>query len=186
MLNERIASEIEMMSQEALIYLQEQFEKDLDSYFTADTSQAQAERRRLQSSSDKIQSVKEICKSHILTYLLLENLKADTTKIIRGKIEELCSSKAKQTPQKPLLDSILEDISQSQIKPLLERQQTSTKQSPEVATASTAGRPPADFSNCFIQAPLQDAIRDAPQVSHFGSMITPKKSANQPVQNVRL
>lgn len=98
MLNERIASEIEMMSQEAVIYLQEQFEKDLDSYFTGDNSQAQAERKRLQNSSDKVQAVKQICKSHILTYLMLENLKVDTTKIIRGKIEELSSSKAKQTP----------------------------------------------------------------------------------------
>lgn len=40
MLNERIASEIEMMSQEALIYLQEQFEKELDNYFTGDSTQA--------------------------------------------------------------------------------------------------------------------------------------------------
>lgn len=95
MLNERIASEIEMMSQEALIYLQEQFEKELDSYFTGESSQAQAERKRLQNSSDKVSSVKQVCKNHILTYILLENLKADTTGIIRGKIEELCSSKAK-------------------------------------------------------------------------------------------
>lgn len=118
--------------------------------------------------------------------MLLENLKADTTKIIRGKIEELCSSKAKQTPQKPLLDSILEDISQSQIKPLIERQQTQTKQSPEVAATTLTRHAASDFSNCVIQAPLHDAIRDAPQVSHFGSMITPKKGSAQPAQAPRL
>lgn len=40
MLNERIASEIEMMSQEALIYLQDEFEQALDRYFTEDNSHA--------------------------------------------------------------------------------------------------------------------------------------------------
>lgn len=55
MLNERIACEIEMMCQEALIYLQEQFEKDLDNYFNDNiNNQAQAERKRLQNSSDKV------------------------------------------------------------------------------------------------------------------------------------
>ena len=71
---------------------------------------------------------------------MLENIKADTTKIIRGKIDELSSSRTKQTPQKPLLDSILEDISQSQIKPLLERQQTHTKPSPEGAASATSNK----------------------------------------------
>lgn len=55
MLNERIACEIEMMCQEAQIYLQEQFEKDLDNYFTdSNNNQAQTERKRLQNSSDKV------------------------------------------------------------------------------------------------------------------------------------
>lgn len=119
--------------------------------------------------------------------MLLENLKADTTRIIRGKIDELCSTKTKQTPQKPLLDSILEDISQSQIKPLMGRQQSQSKQSSETPTVNTISRrPAADFSSCMIQPPRQENIRDAPQVSHFGSMITPKKAPNNPVQNMRL
>ena len=54
MLNERIASEIEMMSQEALLYLQEQFEKELDKWFTDDSSEAQMEKKKLQNSADKV------------------------------------------------------------------------------------------------------------------------------------
>ena len=54
MLNERIASEIEMMSQEALLYLQEQFEKELDKWFTDDSNEAQMEKKKLQSSVDKV------------------------------------------------------------------------------------------------------------------------------------
>lgn len=54
MLNERIASEIEMMSQEALLYLQEHFEKELDKYFTDDSSEAQIEKKKLQNSADKV------------------------------------------------------------------------------------------------------------------------------------
>ena len=54
MLNERIASEIEMMSQEALLYLQEHFEKELDNYFTDDSSEAQIEKKKLQNSADKV------------------------------------------------------------------------------------------------------------------------------------
>lgn len=54
MLNERIASEIEMMSGEAIIYLEEQFEKELDTYFTEDSSDAQSERKKLQNSADKV------------------------------------------------------------------------------------------------------------------------------------
>lgn len=70
----------------------------------------------------------------------------------------------------------------------MERQQTQTKQSPEVGpTVNTINRrSAADFSNCIIQAPHQETMREAPQVSHFGSMITPKKGSNQPVQNMRL
>lgn len=39
-----------------------------------------------------------ICKKNIMSYLLLENLKSDATKIIKDKIDELCSYKVKQTP----------------------------------------------------------------------------------------
>ena len=111
--------------------------------------------------------------------MLLQNLKADATKIIKDKIEELCSSRVRQTPQKPLLDSILEDISQSQIKPLLEAQHSHSKLSPDVAATASLNRlarGASDLSNCMIPVPLQDALRDAPHVSHFGSMITPKKT----------
>lgn len=100
--------------------------------------------------------------------MLLENLKADTTKIIRDKIDELCSSRVRQTPQKPLLDSILEDISQSQIKPLLDAHHIGhqSKLSPDIVASGAFNRhalaAASDFSNCMIPVPLQDALRDAP------------------------
>lgn len=43
-----------MMSQEALLYLQEHFEKELDKYFTDDSSEAQIEKKKLQNSADKV------------------------------------------------------------------------------------------------------------------------------------
>lgn len=132
--------------------------------------------------------MKQICKKNILSFLLLENLKADTTKIIRDKIDELSSSRVRQTPQKPLLDSILEDISQSQIKPLLDA--SHSKLTPDIVASGALNRnglASSDFSSCMIPVPLQDALRDAPQVSHFGSLITPKKASNtHPMHSMRL
>ena len=172
-MNERIASEIEMMSQEGLIYLQDHFEKDLDNFFLDNKC---TQLKRLQRSADKVQCVKEICQHNILTFLLLENLGADTTKIIRGKIDELCNLKAKQAPQKPLIDSILEDISQQQLKPIVDRQQIIEGQSPTSCRPNPANQQSTDFSNMFFSA-YSGTARDVAQVSHFGSIVTPKRKA---------
>lgn len=99
-MNERIVSEIELMSQEAVTFLEKTFEKQLI--------------EALQSGNyrfENVQEFKAFSHKNIITQILLENLNVNTQRIISGIFGSFYSKISVVKQEKPLLDTILEDIS---------------------------------------------------------------------------
>ena len=113
-LNERIIAEIEMMCEEAQAFLQSTFERELTDFLVNHEDRYQLmnvppERR--------LEAFKALVRQHLLSFLLLENLNVDVEKELAEKLEWLNQHNYDPviTPQKPLLDSILEDINRRQV-----------------------------------------------------------------------
>lgn len=103
MLNERIVQEIDMMSEEALQFLHESFEKDIKELVMINKS-AILSKEPLQ----RFTFIKEIAKQSILAYSLLRNLKVNLNGIINDRLASI--SHGTPNSDKPLLDAILANI----------------------------------------------------------------------------
>ena len=112
-LNERIIAEIEMMSEEAQAFLQSTFERELTDFLVNNE-----DRYELMAvpAADRLDAFKTLVRRKLLSFVLLENLSVDVEKELREKLEWLNHHDYEPviTPQKPLLDSILEDINRRQ------------------------------------------------------------------------
>lgn len=103
-----------MMCEEAQAFLQSTFERELTDFLVNHEDRYQLmnvppERR--------LEAFKALVRQHLLSFLLLENLSVDVDKELKEKLDWLNQHNYDPviTPQKPLLDSILEDINRRQI-----------------------------------------------------------------------
>jgi hypothetical protein len=102
-LNERIVQEIDMMSEEALQFLHESFERDIkDLVHKHKISILQQEPLY------RFTFIKEMAKQQILAYSLLRNLKVNLNGIINDRLASI--SHGTPNSDKPLLDAILANI----------------------------------------------------------------------------
>ena len=106
-LNERIVQEIEMMSEEALQFLLESFEKDIKNLVLQNKAMI-LQQEPLQ----RFTFIKEMAKRQILSYSLLRNLKVNLNGILNDRLASI--SAGSPASDKPLLDAILANIQQDQ------------------------------------------------------------------------
>lgn len=111
-MNERIASEIEVMSQEAQDFLLKSFEKDLSQLY----SQCKPELENSDQST-QINLLKQKSQDSLISHILLQNIGVNCDELISQKVLSISHNNvAPVKAQKPLLDSILEDISLERLK----------------------------------------------------------------------
>lgn len=111
-MNERIASEIEVMSQEAQDFLLKSYEKDLNQLYLKIKPQFE----NLDQTS-QIALLKSQSQDTLISHILLQNIGVNCEQLILQKIMSISQSRnAPVKKEKPLIDSILEDISLERLK----------------------------------------------------------------------
>lgn len=111
-MNERIASEIEVMSQEAQDFLLKSYEKDLNQLYLKIKPQFENLDQTSQITLLKAQS-----QDTLISHILLQNIGVNCEQLILQKIMSISQSRnAPVKKEKPLIDSILEDISLERLK----------------------------------------------------------------------
>ena len=67
--------------------------------------------------SSQISYLKQASQDKLISYILLQNVGVNCEKIIAQKVQSICKNKnASPKKEKPLIDSILEDISLERLK----------------------------------------------------------------------
>jgi hypothetical protein len=116
-MNERIASEIEVMSQEAQEYLKKSFEQDVNQLYARCKSNQTDFNFEEASQSEKIDYLKKLSRDTFIAHSMLQNIGVDCDSIIVQKVMTMTQVKAPEPKtNKPIIDSILEDISLEKMK----------------------------------------------------------------------
>lgn len=113
-LNQRIMSEIDLMSKEALAYLKSNFETELWELRIDEATRA--ELRSAAQPDDRLEIFKRHIRNKLLPFLLLENLTVDVDNMLSQKLEAVCSDDGKHDskPQRPLLEQLFEGMDKPQ------------------------------------------------------------------------
>jgi hypothetical protein len=131
-MNERIASEIEVMSQEAQDFLLKSFEKDLNELYI----NLKPQLKNLDLTA-QINLLKAKSQDSLIAHVLLENIGVNCEQLISQKVQSFSQCKnAPQKKEKPLIDSILEDISLERLKKQQQQDSALTPQKGESRNVS--------------------------------------------------
>ena len=115
-MNERIASEIEVMSQEALDFLQKSFERDLNQLYLKLKSDKNGDFESLDQSA-QIENLKQKSQDTLISHILLQNIGVNCDQIVAQKVNQISNNiSAPVKKERPLIDCILEDITMERMK----------------------------------------------------------------------